>query len=144
MILFLSERRSLSCPSLDMEPTEDPPKSDPKSDLNNQNSQPNAPTPAENSKPHRCSEFISNRTKRLFSPDLLIVPSHRGLRCDCRTWHRNQILPCTRSNLEIDDDIMEEEEEMFMNEKNLENRRMSSSLPFGLDLVERPPFETTV
>jgi len=53
--------------------------------------------------------------------------------------------PCTRSNLEIEDDILEEEEEeSFLNEYNFEHRRLSASLPFGLNLVDRPPLETTV
>jgi hypothetical protein len=39
---------------------------------------------------------------------------------------------------------MEEEEELYMNERNLEHRRLSASLPFGLNLIERPPLKTTV
>jgi hypothetical protein len=31
-----------------------------------------------------------------------------------------------------------------MNERGLEHRRLSTSLPFGLNLIERLPLETTV
>ncbi len=61
-----------------------------------------------------------------------------------RSLGRKQI-PCTRSNLDIDDDILEEEEEeSFMNDYSFEHRRLSASLPFGLNLIDRPPLETTV
>jgi hypothetical protein len=149
---FCLDRRSLSCPSLDVDPFDDP-ENVVKSRSQNEEGgllpttnnrakiivfQPSFEV-AIDKKSFRTNS--ANRSNKFYSPDLLIVPPRK--KCDCRTFHRMPV-PCTRSNLEIDDDIMEEEEEMYMNERNLEHRRLSTSLPFGLNLIERPPLESTV
>ena len=149
-----SDRRSLSCPSLDVDPSN--------LDQLESNHEPSISTFASTTKttassrtrilisqssfsngdvPSSGAGFEPGPTKKFLSSGLLAVPARK--RCDYRSFHRIPA-PYTRSNLEIDDDIMEEEEEMYMNERNLEHRRLSTSLPFGLNLIERLPLETTV
>ena len=151
MFNFFLDRRSLSCPSLDGDPMNNPIDYNPRTsdEATSTTAATSTTTSRTRTKILVSQASISNGDvvgskefqPKFYSPDLLFVPSRK--KCDCRTFHRVAV-PRTRSNLEIDDDIMEEEEEMYMNERNLEHRRLSTSLPFGLNLIERPPLETTV